>query len=510
MKEQLKKADLFGLLIIAAALVLRWLLAEWTVYQTVAVAAGALLVIISLVLKASEIRQGLGRRSTKFGIHSGVSVVALVGILGLLNYLGREHSKQVDLTEEKLYSLSDQSEQVVDQVKQDVVIKGFFQNGEDPRMRDILNLYTGRNKQIQAEFVDPEKHPEVAKQYDISSYGTLVLEMAGNKERIQKDRVVEEDITNALTKLIKGGKKTVYFIDGHGERGITDTGKEGYSVASERLRAESYDVKPLSLAREGKIPADATVVVMAGPASEPFPAEVDALNEYLKGGGSVLILVDPPDSASLKELARSWSIDVGDNMVIDRSLVSQLSGTNPVWALVQEYGPHKITEQFRNGYTLFPMARSVTPAKPAGEGITVETILSTSPDSWGETDIKSILPGKTVGMDKDKDVAGPVSLGVVATKDQGGEKKSRLVVIGDSDFASNAFFRQQLNGDLFANAISWLSHDESFISIRPKDPTNRDITMTESARRVLTLVSLIVFPGGILLAGVSVWASRRK
>jgi ABC-type uncharacterized transport system involved in gliding motility auxiliary subunit len=509
MKEQLKKADLYGLIILAAAMVVYMWREVWTVYQTIAAVVGGLLIVASLVLKAAEIRTSLGRRSTRIGIHSGISVLAVLGILALVNYLGQQHYKQIDMTEEKLYSLSDQSLKVIEEVKEDVTIKGFFPGGENARAKDILSLYSGRNKKISFELIDPEKHPQLAKQYDITTYGTLIAEMGGNKQRIQKEQFVEEDVTNALTKLVKGGKKTVYFTEGHGENQIGDTGQNGFSLAQQKLENDNYTVKTLSLAREGKVPADASLVVVAGPKSEPFPAELDALNEYLKGGGSVMLLLDPPESAALADFARGWSIDVGNNMVIDRSLVSQLSGTNPVWALVQNYGPHKITSDFRNGYTLLPMARSITPIKPPVEGVTVDTLLSTSQESWAESDIKSIQPGKTVGLDS-KDIPGPVTLGVAVSKEQGPDKKSRLVVIGDADFASNQFYSQQLNGDLFINSVAWLASDESFISIRAKDPTNRAVTMTTAQSRMFLLISLILLPGAILMTGISVWASRRK
>src|SRR4051812_4658652 len=122
MKEQLKKADLLGLAIIAAAVISYSVRSVWSVYQTVAVVIGGLLVVASLVLKAEEIRTTLGRRSARFGINSATSVLLLIGILAFVNYLGAQHVKRVDTTTEKIYSLSDQSVSVAQQVKQDLKI----------------------------------------------------------------------------------------------------------------------------------------------------------------------------------------------------------------------------------------------------------------------------------------------------------------------------------------------------------------------------------------------------
>jgi len=139
-------------------------------------------------------------------------------------------------------------------------------------------------------------------------------------------------------------------------------------------------------------------------------------------------------------------------------------------------------------------------------GITVEKLLSSNERSWGETDMKS----PEASFDEKKDLKGPVSLAVVATKDLGNDKKARLIVYGDSDFASNGFSGTQGNGNLFMNSVSWLAQDESFISIRPKDPTDRRLTLTEAQSRMVSYVSVVLLPISILIAGISVWMNRRK
>ena len=98
MRDQLKKADLLGLVIIAATIIAWSVRGIWTVYQTVAVVIGGLLVIASLSMKSGEIRAGLGRRSTKFGINSATSVLLIIGVLAMVNYLGAQHAKRVDMT----------------------------------------------------------------------------------------------------------------------------------------------------------------------------------------------------------------------------------------------------------------------------------------------------------------------------------------------------------------------------------------------------------------------------
>src|SRR6185295_1502051 len=151
-------------------------------------------IVASLAVKAGEIRARMGRRSSRFGINSGVSVLFLVGILAAVNYLGAQHVKRVDTTTEKIYSLSDQSSSVAQQVKDDLKIKAFYPGGEYPPAKDLLELFKSKNSKISYEFIDPDKQPQMAQQYNVTQYGesgdtrfgTLILEMGGKTERIEK------------------------------------------------------------------------------------------------------------------------------------------------------------------------------------------------------------------------------------------------------------------------------------------------------------------------------------
>lgn len=521
MKEQLKKADVLGLVLIASALMAYFIRKTWTNYQWGVVILGAILVVVAWVLKSNEIREGMGRRSTKFGINSAVSVLLMLGVLTIVNYLGNQHQKRIDMTTERLYSLSDESVKVAAEVKEDVQIKAFYPGAEEPRTRQLLELFSTQNGKIRVQFIDPDKQPQAAEQYQVTMYGTMrnplsreqksfgtvILEAGQGKiERIEKqDDVIEEDVTNALMKLVKGEKKTVYFMDGHGERALDSTERDGLQVANGVLGKDGYIVKSFNLAKDLKVPADASVVVIAGPKTEPFPQEADALDAYLNAGGRVLLMLDPPPAASMKDFTQKWGVDVGNNRIIDASGMGQLLGQGPTSPLVTGYKDHKIVERFRP-MTFFPMSRSVLPAKSPVAGLTVEPLIEAGANSWGESDLTS----NEVRFDEGRDVKGPVSIAVVVTKDAAEGKKARLVVFGDSDFAINAHFGNQGNGNLFSNTVKWLAGDENFIAIKAKSPGDRPLEMTESGGRTVSILLMILFPGSVLFAGIYVWVRRRK
>ncbi len=520
MKEQLKKADLLGLAIIAASIIGLRTSAVKPLYFYIAAGIGAALVLVSLVLKRQEIGAGLQRRSTKFGINSATSVILIVGVLAMVNYLGAQHQKRIDMTSEKLNSLNDESAKVVDQVKEDLKIQAFYPGGEYPPAKELLSLYKNRNSKVSYQFIDPDKEPQLAQQNQVTvygdfqnpmsgetfRYGTVIFRMGEKTERVEKqsEPLREEDVTNTLMKIVKGQKKTVYFVTGHGEKSIDSTDKTGYSQAKADLEKESYVVKSVNLVSETKIPDDTTVLVMNGPTAEPFANELEMVDNYLKAGGSALIMVDP-QAASLKDLMTKWSIDVGNNVVVDASGIGRMLGMGPAAPLVSSYGSHPITERMRV-MTFFPFSRSVSPAATPAEGVTVDKLLNTSDRSWGETDLK----GNEAEFNEGKDLKGPVTLAVAVTKDEGEGKKTRFVVYGDSDFASNAYYGAAGNGNLFTNTLNWLARDESFISIKPKSSEDRRLEMTEAQGRLVSYVIVLMLPVGILITGVSVWMRRRR
>jgi ABC-type uncharacterized transport system involved in gliding motility auxiliary subunit len=154
--------------------------------------------------------------------------------------------------------------------------------------------------------------------------------------------------------------------------------------------------------------------------------------------------------------------------------------------------------------TFFPLARSVRQSGGQQSDITQVELLTTSEQSWGET----ALEGGEARFDEGKDNKGPVTLGITATK-KVGEKESRLVVIGDSDFADNNYARMVGNGDLFLNTINWLAQEEDLISIRPKSPTNRSVSMTEGQQRSFFLLVVLVMPLLVIGSGIWIWWKRR-
>ena len=276
---------------------------------------------------------------------------------------------------------------------------------------------------------------------------------------------------------------------------------------ADELKKENYVTKTVNLVSENGVPADCTVLVDAGPAKALFPQEAEMIGKYLENGGKAMLLVDPDMNPGLADLLKAWNINLGENTVIDASGVGRMFGTGPAVPLVSDYGAHPITQNFGRTMSFFPLARTVTIADKGNTKLYPVELLKTSSFSFAVKDLED-LKKRGGKLDPKVDTQGPLSIGV-AVENKEGDKDSRLVVIGDSDFASNQVISMQRNGDLFYNAINWLSADENLISIRPKSPTNRRVNLTEGQTRGLFWFSLVFLPGFVILAGIIIWWKRR-
>jgi len=498
--------------------------------------AGAALILTHLLLRFEDITRRVGRRQMKYGANTTVLVLVVLASLGLVNYLVFRHTKRWDLTKGQRYSLSDQTKKILQGLKEDVTV-WYFQRSTSPEMaagQDRLKDFQAVSPRIKVEFVDPLQNPGRAQEYDARGpWPVLVVERGSKRERVTNDS--EQDLTNALIKVTRDARKSVCFAEGEGERDIDDTGDRGLSAVKAALGKSQYDTQKVLLAREGKVPAACTVLVVAGPERDLLPQVVDSVRAWVKQGGKALVLAEPEmkvQTPNLDALLKEWNILAGRDVVVDVSGMGQLFGTGAITPIVAEYPYHEITKDFRV-MTAFHTARSLEAGKGAVEGVTAQNLLETSPASWAETDLSLKQP---IEMNEDKDRKGPVPLGAVATMratpaaspspaaaspspgvspppgDEGAEKteaEARVVAIGDADFASNQLLAFQGNQDFLLNVVAWLAQDKDLISIRPKEPDDQRMYLTRQQQQNVSWLALVVLPGLFVVLGIASWWRRR-
>ncbi|MGB0034145.1 MAG: Gldg family protein [Candidatus Acidiferrales bacterium] len=475
-------------------------------FSKILLISGGILILAAIVLGFRAILGFFTRRTSQLGTNTTILGLGVLVILGIVNFAGFRHHKRFDLTSEKLFTLSDQTNKIVGGLQKDVTIIRFAKSSPAP-LDELMIEYRNLSPHLKYQVIDPQEKPEVAQQYGATRMGDVIVAAGARTEHLEggmRGNFSEEDITSAILKVTQDTLKTVCFVTGHGEKSLTDDAENGYSLVDRGLQKEGYITKSINLVSENGVPSDCSALIIAGPAQSYFPQEAALVEKYLDGGGDALILVDPETDPKLDEIFQAWNISVGKNVAIDVSGVGRLIGAGPAIPLVADYGASPITKNLKGAMTFFPLARTVSVADKAKAGSDAVDLLKTSANSFTVPNLKV----KEIKFDPKTDTPGPLSLGVAATR-KISDKTSRLVVIGDSDFASNSVNGMQRNGDLFYNTINWLAKEENLISIRPKPATNRRVTLTEAQATVFRWFDQFLLPGLVILSGVVIWWKRR-
>ena len=513
-----------GTAVVFGAVAIRFVRPEWDQYGTQAAWAGLALVVLYTLGQWREVLEYFRRRQARYGAVATVGVLVALAIVVAVNYLASRQNKRWDLTASRQNSLSEQTVKVLQSLTAPVKFTAFDRQTNLDTFRGRLTEYAYNSPQVSVDYIDPDARPVVAREFDIQAYGTVVIDYMGKRERVTSS--TEQDLTNGLIKAMSTMERKVYFLQGHGEKEPNRTERDGYSAVSGSLRQDNYAVERLVLAQQKDVPADATVLLVAGPTTDILDTEADAIRRYLARAGKLMVMVDPmlgPQAApmpNLEGIVKEWGITLGNNVVVDLS-----GATNdPSIAVAATYPMHAITERFAT-LTIYPLARSINPIEGGANGRTAQTIVETSRQSWAEANLASLSGEGGVSMDEASgDKVGPIPLGAVVSAPVGAAEanastppatgealkaETRVVVLGDSDFPSNAYGGVPGNLNFFANAISWLAQQENLIAIRPTEAQDRRITMTPRQQTGVFWASIVVMPALVFLAGIYTWWRRR-
>ncbi|HLJ18418.1 MAG TPA: GldG family protein [Bryobacteraceae bacterium] len=477
----------------------------------------------------------LKTRQTKYTAYVTLYIVIILAVLVAANFLANRYDKSYDSTSNKQFSLSDQTKKIVKNLKQDVTITDYDKTSNFTSAKDLLDRYSVLSPKMHIDYIDPDKKPALARAAGVRTYGTIVVATANRKQDAKS--LTEEDVTGALVRALKGNERTVCFVSGSGEHSLDETGASGYSSAKDLLEKNNYKTRVIRLIGGGaaappagkiaigeqtsattgvqpEVPKDCTVLVVAGPRFDYVQPEVNAIKTYVEGGGRALFLLDPPlklgkqdtdisDNAALDKMLADWGVTVNNNLVVDTSGVGQLFGLSEVVPLVTSYESHPIVRDMKEVATAFPLTRSLD--VKSGNKTTVEKLFSTSDNSLATNNLSSAQISVS-----NKNAKGPFTLAAAGTYNTGQpNNEGRFVVTGSSSWIANNILRFNGNRDLFLNMMNWLSSDEDLISIRPKEPADRRLTLTRRQMAMVFYSSIVFIPLIILACGLSVWWKRR-
>lgn len=455
--------------------------------------------------------QLLRARQTKYLLFAGSYVTVVLAILVVANVLANRYNKSYDSTSNKRYSLSPQTAKIVKGLKQPATITYYDQATRFGQAKDQLDQYANLSPKVHVEYIDPDKKPELARAAGIKDYGTAIVTVGDRKE--QAKSLTEEGITGAFIRDLKTITRTICFAEGSGEHEIEDSDRNGYSRFKDLLGKDEYESKAVNLVLKAEVPGECTVLVVGGPDSDYQVPETDAIKKYVEDGGRALFLLDPPlkigrsetgENEALDKVLQGWGVTARKDLILDLNPIGQIAGLGPQVALVTSYDPHAIVDDMKRKVTGFPLARSLETKN--GDKTSVQQLFSSSESSLATTKLDS----PAIDPSDPKNVKGPLTIAAAGTYKTGKENsQGRFVVVGSSTWVANSFIGFNGNKDLALNAINWLASDEDLISIRPKAPEDRRITLTRAQMNWVRITSQFLLPLFVIIGGVAVWWRRR-
>ena len=488
-----------------------------------------------VVLELARLRHFFTKRTTHEGLNALFTVVLALVLAVVVNLIARGYDWKKDFTKNRFYSLSEQTEKVLKGLKQEVRLKAFVNPVASGEYQRAIDRYTYLSPNLKFSFIDIDRDPFATRRYDIKELNTLIVETDSRQEKIivpTDDPKFEEKVTNAIIAVTKGDKKTVCFVAGHKESVLSDTGPEGLSEMKEKLEIGRYKTREIFLATEG-IPSVCEVVVMPGPRSALTDAELGTLESHVKSGGKVLLMVEPESSPKLKGFLANFGLDWRSGQtIVEMDPRLRPHRGSPEFPFVITYDTtSEITKRFQGQPTLLSFPTPIEKATTVPNDFIVTSLFTSSANSF-EISVARLMKASGA-LDVKGLRRGPISLAATVTgkvqspqaaakndkpegnKDEEPAKESndaefRLVVVGDTNFATNALVRNVLNTDMFENILSWLAKEEDLIAIRPKESNASELRVSEFNSRLIAWVSVVIAPLGMWILGIAVWLRRRS
>ncbi len=486
------------------------------------------------------------------GLNVFISVLLATALLVMANYLAFRHGpSRIFLGGSTSYSLSGKTLGLLEGLEGEMTITSFFEKSHSmyANVRLLLKEYEYacaklEDNRLKLKFVDPNRDlaetRKLRAKYGLEVPNMVVFEYKGRSKVVELDDIVESTPDIDVSALLSGGKTSfskkvafmgemafssaiqsitqsatpvVYFITGHGERDIEDFSQQvGYSGIAIVMKRDNMLLKVLSMAEHREVPADCSVLVVAGPDRQLSRPEVEMISVYLERNGRILFLIDPATTTGLEELLAKWGVRLSRGVVVGLTLRGRE-------LVVTKYGDHSISRKMRNLMTMFYMPRCIEPIDETllegtqADRPRVTVLASNSADGWEEMNLNQTPPKYEEGVD----VPGPNPVAIAIEKGAVAGidielKPTRMVIIGDSDFVSNGSLKGGIGGnvDFFMSAMNWLVERESIMAIAPKAPGKLELGMTPERKSLAFVVMVLGVPSIVAFIGFVVWLRRRR
>lgn len=506
---------------------------------------GLLCGLVWIIIGVSRMVESFERGKTVNTVSSIVASLAFLGICVVLYAFVKHAGYSWDLTREGRKPLSQQTVQLLRGLDKEVAVFGVFIKAGDrdiqirrEKTRRFLERCQRYTSNLSIEFFDPEQNVlkvESLGLKNLSPQGAVVLK-CGTRQRVINfseinDRLEEGAFTQSLIYVARDSQPKLYFLSGHEEPSL-----DSMSELTKRLEEESYLIEEFTLnVLDPQIPSDCSVLVINGPKGDLQLPEVKAIQDYLRRGGRMLVLIEPWRIVSrgvehfLPMLRQDYGIDVGTDIVLSRAQSTQemvLVVFTPDFGMIGVSAPdiprrgsynesHIITRGFDQNM-MFSLSRSVNLVSDMPEGVAGETLLFTLPGTWAETDLDLLFDEKRAHPDEE-DMKGPFGVAVAVTAntdmqvaDTGRTRDTRIVAVGDQDFISNDGIRVVGHWNFILNTLAWLTENEELVGVRPARKEDPPLQLTANQERAIAWVTVLGAFQAIVIIGIVTFALRRK
>ncbi len=515
---------LIGFIILLAVESLR--LASWII-----LALGVLLLITAAIIDFTRVKGAVTGRRGRFSTGNTVMVFVFIGIIVLVNAISFQYNKRYDITELAQFTLTSQTKEALAEMTIPVEAI-FFSTPQDvwglglpTLVTNLLSEYQNYTDLLTVTEIDPDEQPETARKYGIgiNSYQSIVFESEIGRRIVSPEDMLifsggqpvgiemENPFTAAILEVTGVVQKKVYFLSGHGEESVDPTGQ--YAYAAQALKDILYKVETLDLMATGEIPSDCTVLVIAAPQNPLSVPEYDMIRDYLDKRGWLIILINPGTLNDMKEFIGEYWINIEEGTVIDQSAYYSTPNI-PIIPRTQ----NTFDNIFGIAETYYPGAVSIIPVEEPPDEVMIAPLFYTSLASWVEAEYDPTTEPK---FNKETEKLGSRALGVwVAIQppeeelnEDGtipeGVKFTQIMLIGDSDFASNQHVYNADNIYQFLYLFEYLTAGEELVKIERKVLPYRSLVITEEEGTFIRVSSIGLLPLLVLVAGTVIWWRRR-
>lgn len=441
------------------------------------------------------------RRLTQWIEASSFHLLLLLAV-AMISWLSQHYNQVWDWTESGRNSLHPVSKALVGRLDAPLKIISFAPENAVLRdkIRNVLERYQRIQPHIEIEFINPAMQPTLTRELGIQVAGELHMSYKGRSEKL---RILDEqNISNAIQRLLQQDERWIVAIAGHGERNIDGQANHDIGSFGAELARKGYQLQTLELAEQLEVPGNTAVLVIASPQSRYLPGELEVIKHYLSSGGNLLWLLEPDQTQGFESLAELLGINVLPGTVVDPN-AADLGLDNPAITVAPRYPAHPVVASFEI-VTIYPYAAalSVTPKNDWQ----AEAVITTLPRTWNET---TPIKGEVSRNADEGELPGPLTLGYSLSREINGHQQ-RVMVIGDGDFLSNTYVGNGGNLDLGVNLLRWLSSDDQLLDIPAKVAPDLQLQLSNAQGAMIGFGFLLILPIGLFAAGGIIWWRRRR